>query len=941
VPRSTPDPPADPGPSPAAWGHAGSGHPEAGGSLRAGLRVARAVSSAPGPAEAYKTVLPVLHSELPASVARLWLREIGGGQMVCVDWVWSEPRFKTPAESPFWITCRPGDGLAGTCWATGEVMRLRVGDRPELFPNLGLLADAGIETVIAIPLIGAVEVVGALTLYFAGGHQPPEFEVEQLSLLGAAVGAVIEAKQRDAAAREQLRRDQMLLRATSAVAAAGGYQETLRMLAASSVPGLADVCLIDLVTPDGTLERAAAVHADPSWAPLMEELEHYYAPTVGSPHPAGQVTLTGESVWSASMTDEFLHQTTQDERQLEIVQALEFTSYLSVPLRAGDEVLGAITLISVGSDRVFTEQDVTTGERLAEQVAGAIARARNLEREQQRSAEVTARQQALLELGSELNGAGVVEDALRALLRSPICSMGATLARIGLLDESRGLLHVTFGGEVPPELASRYHVIGMDSPIPMVEVVRHGRPMRIADTTRLPQRYRTVIADASRYVRGVALEPLRAEDGTVLGAFGLSWPGPRALSPEEMRLLSQVGSALSRAVTRILVAQREHEVAASLQERLLALETGSPTAVVSGVYRPSGRGMQVGGDWYTARVLDPEQHIGVSVGDVVGHGLDAVAAMSQLRSALEASALAENDPADVLALLDRYAQGVPGASCATAAYARVDAACGRVHYACAGHPYPLIVTPDGQVEFLTGGRSAPLGIGPSDCPGASGEAELPAGSLLVLYSDGLIERHGESLTAGLDRLAGAAADCRQLAAQAVCTRLVSALTGESGYLDDVVVVALRPVGTTAECHVDCVPSDFGQIPFARHRLRGWMNDLGLSRAQGYDLLLAVGEAVNNAIEHAGAQDPRRYVAIEAFADERRVEVSVTDTGRWAKDTSLSSRTDERGRGLTLIHGLSDRVDTVRGPLGTRVTMTFIRQPAAPEQVAQASGVLSS
>ena len=604
-------------------------------------------------------------------------------------------------------------------------------------------------------------------------------------------------------------------------------------------------------------------------------------------------------------------------------------------------MLGAITLISAGSGRVFTEQDLTTGERLAEQVAGTIARARDRELEQQRSAEVARRQQALLELGSELNGAQVVDDVLRALLDSPICSLGAPLVRIGLLEESRGLLHLTFGGEVPSELASRFHVIGMDSPVPMVEVVRRGRPLLIADMNRLPRRYQSLVADTAGHVRAMALQPLRAEDGTVLGAVGLSWPEPRALGSDEVDMLDAVAGALSRAVARILVAEREHEVAGSLQERLLALDTGSPSAVVSAVYRPSGRGMQVGGDWYTARVLDAEQRIGVSVGDVVGHGLGAVATMSQLRSALEAAALAESDPARVLALLDRYAQGVPGAACATAAYARVDAPSGRVHYACAGHPYPLLVAPDGQVGFLTDGRSPPLGIEPEDTPGAAGQADLPAGSLFILYSDGLVERHGESLTVGLDRLRAAASNCRQLAAQAVCDRLLSALADEPGYLDDVVVVALRPVGTTSDCHIDCVPADFGQIPFARHRLRTWMNALGLSQAQGYDLLLAVGESVNNAIEHASARDPRRYVAIEAFADEHRVEVSVTDTGRWSKDTAVSRRTDERGRGLTLIHGLSDRVDTVRGPLGTRVTMTFIRRPVEAGAAAQASGVSSS
>ncbi len=936
MPRSEPDPPATPGSPPAAFGLAGSGGAGAGGYLRAGLRAARAVAAAPGPAEAYKTVLPVLHSELASGVARLWLRDAGGEQMVCVDWMWSDPRFETAAGPPLGVTCNRGEGLAGTCWQSGELMSLSIAEQPALFPNQPLLAQAGIETAVAVPLEGISDIIGVLTLYFAAGEEPAQAALPELGLLGAALGAVIETKQQGAAAREQSRRDQMLLSATSAVAAAGGYQETLRMLAASSVPGLADLCLIDLVTPAGDLERVAAVHADPAKAALVDELQRDYAPRPGSAHPAGRVTTSAHSIWSADMSEDFLQETTQDQRHYEIVKALGFSSYLSVPLQAGDEILGAITLVSAGSGRVFTDQDVATGERLAEQVAGTVARARDLEIEQQRSAELRALNQALLELGAELSGAQAVEDALRALLGSPVCSLGASAARIGLLDESRGMLHLTFGGAVEPELVNRYHAVSVDAPVPMSHVVRTGQPMLIPDTTQLSRRYRSVVADTSHEVRAIALEPLRAEDGSALGAVGLSWPEPRTFSAGEAELLAAVGTALSRAVARILVARREHEVAASLQERLLALDAGSPSAVISAAYRPSGGGMRVGGDWYTARVLDSEERIGMSVGDVVGHGLDAVTTMSQLRSALEAAALAEPDPADVLALLDRYAQGVPGAACATAAYARVDAASGRVHYACAGHPYPLLLTPDGEPRFLTDGRSAPLGIGGADGPGPSGEAALPAGSLLVLYSDGLIERHGESLEVGLDRLAAAATGCDRLSAQAVCSELLERMAGEAEYTDDVVVMALRPVGTTGDCHVDCLSAQFAQIAPARHRLRAWLDSLEVERSLCYEVLLAVGEAVNNAVEHASGQDPRRFVAIEAFAGERRIEISVTDSGRWSKDSAVSRHASDRGRGLSLIHGLSLGVDTVRGPLGTRVTMSFERR-----RDAQASGVSSS
>ncbi len=934
MPRSKSERRVGEGASPAALGLAASGAAQPSGSayLNAGLRTARAVASASGPAEAYKLLLPVLCPELGGAVARLWLSDSGGEQIVCVDWWWSEPRFRAAAEPPFGITCTPGVGLAGTCWLEGEPMVLPIGERPELFPNQGLLAESGIRTASAVPLTGVAEVIGVLTLYFATAARPSRAELAQLYLVGEAVGPVIEAKQQDAAAREQLRRDQLLLSTTSAVAAAGSYQETLRMLAASSVPWMGDLCLIDLVTTDGGLERVAAVHADPSKAALVDELRRYYAPRIDSSHPAGKVTTTGISAWSAEMPDSFLQDTTRNRRHFEIVKALGFTSYLSVPLRAGDELLGAITLISAGSGRVFGADDVATGERLAAQVAGTIARARELDREQRRSAESQARDQALLELGVELTGAQAVDDVLAALLRSPACSLGADIARIALLDESRTRLELTFAGTADPELSSRYHVLGMDAPLPIVEVVRDRRAVLIGDTGQLPRRYQPLIAETSEQLRAIALEPLRAEDGSALGALGLSWRQPREFTPDEVELLLAVSAATSRAIARILVARREHEVAASLQERLLALAPALPAAVVAAVYRPAGEAMRVGGDWYTARMLDDSSRLAVSVGDVVGHGLDAVATMSQLRSALDLAALGERDPGDVLALLDRYAQDVPGASCATAAFARVDAATGRVHYACAGHPYPVVVAPDGAVTLLTDGRRAPLGIQPADAAVTGGVAELAAGSLLVLYSDGLIERHGESLQAGLERLADAARGCRQLPVHRVCAHLLARLISAEGYSDDVVVVALRPVGNTVDCHVDCLAASEREIPAARHRLRAWLAGLGLSPELSWDLLLAAGEAVNNAIEHASHRDPRRYVALEAFADRDRIVLSVTDSGRWSKDSAASRRGDGRGWGLALIHGLSHSVDTTRGPLGTSVTMTFRRdRGGAPDR----------
>ncbi len=297
--------------------------------------------------------------------------------------------------------------------------------------------------------------------------------------------------------------------------------------------------------------------------------------------------------------------------------------------------------------------------------------------------------------------------------------------------------------------------------------------------------------------------------------------------------------------------------------------------------------------------------------------------MSQLRSALGAAALATNDPAAVIDLLDRYAQTLDDAGFATVAYAIIDTAAGTVRYACAGHPYPLVVGPEGTVTWLEDGRRPPLAArslaaGP-DAP--TGRANLPPGSLLVLYTDGLIERRSEPLDEGFARLTAAAAGCAKLPASQACRVLISQMTPAQGYADDVAIIAVRPAGTTAASHVDAMPASFSELGPARDRMRGWLAHLGTSRATTHDVLLGTGEALTNAIEHGSDLDPRRTVSVEAFAAGDEMSVTVTDSGRWLKD-SAASRATQRGRGLKLIHGLAHHSQTARTILGTQVTMTY-------------------
>lgn len=352
-------------------------------------------------------------------------------------------------------------------------------------------------------------------------------------------------------------------------------------------------------------------------------------------------------------------------------------------------------------------------------------------------------------------------------------------------------------------------------------------------------------------------------------------------------------------------------MAMALQERLLDLGTGVPAAVVAAAYQPSGEALRVGGDWYTTTAIDARR-TGVSVGDVAGHGLAAAAVMSGLRSALSTAALAEGDPSAVLALVDRYARTIPGAMFATAAYAIVDTQAGTVDYTCAGHPYPLIVTAEGDVRYLQKGRRPPLGAKSSVIRPATGRAPLPAGSLLLLYTDGLVERRGESIDAGLDRLARAGAQAARLPAGAACAAVLRAMAGPGGYADDVAMVALRPRGSTATSHVDVLPAAFGEMAAARRRLMDWLRQTVQDPVQADTMLLCAGEAMANAIEHGSDGNPDRSVTIEAFAEPDKITITVADTGGWAKDPA-STADSGRGHGLTIIHGLAEHVQTARTP----------------------------
>ena len=244
-----------------------------------------------------------------------------------------------------------------------------------------------------------------------------------------------------------------------------------------------------------------------------------------------------------------------------------------------------------------------------------------------------------------------------------------------------------------------------------------------------------------------------------LGALliGRSDPGPDVYTHDDLDFFADLGRRVEVMLAAKRIRQREHQIAVTLQNALLPDEIRwHPAAAIEARYQAASDHLRVGGDWFDTFAWS--DCIGVMVGDVVGHSLESAAAMGRMRAA--ASALAAANPPSPAALstaLDRFARSPDGVDYSTAAIVIVDPTTGTLTYACAGHPPPLVITPDGHVTRLDRAQSPPLG---ALAPTARTEAtlKLQPGSLVVLYTDGLIERRGESIDIGIQRLETALLD---------------------------------------------------------------------------------------------------------------------------------------------------------------------------------------
>ena len=418
--------------------------------------------------------------------------------------------------------------------------------------------------------------------------------------------------------------------------------------------------------------------------------------------------------------------------------------------------------------------------------------------------------------------------------------------------------------------------------------------------------YIDIVLELSR--GGAMMVPLLAR-GRPVGviAYGLEREG-RAVAADDVWLASEAAKRAAIGIENASRYEQEHLVAELLQRAVLPEELPKPAGVdLAARYVPAGPGVEVGGDWYDAFVLD-DGRVGLVIGDVAGHDVAAASSMAQLRNALRAYAFDGASPAAVLSRLNKLLCRSADPLFASAIFGLLSVDQRRFTWANAGHPPAVLVRGDGAATTLDRPRGLVLGVR-DDVDYPEGDMAVGVQDLLVLYTDGLVERRGESLDVGIGRLVDLAerSAARGPSSDAVAERLLESLLARQARTDDVCLLTVWMMGVPEPVELGRVvefslPPDATSSRVARQRVVAALASWDASElADPVELL--VSELVTNAVSHVGAGVRLRVERLPAG-----VRVRVFDDGDASVPTPRHRVPPDAptGRGLLIVDNLADR-----------------------------------
>jgi phosphoserine phosphatase RsbU/P len=423
-------------------------------------------------------------------------------------------------------------------------------------------------------------------------------------------------------------------------------------------------------------------------------------------------------------------------------------------------------------------------------------------------------------------------------------------------------------------------------------------------------------------IRSMLGVPLIA-GGTLIGVLHVGSYTSQAFDDDDVMLLELAADKLA-AAAQSGIAAAERRAAGVLQRGLLPTRPLThPQIEFASRYVPAERG-DIGGDWYDAFEL-PTGEVWVMAGDVVGHGLQPAIIMGRLRSALRAYALLRMSPEDVLRAANRKLQLFEPGAIATVICGVLTPPFDEFRLCSAGHLPPILVHPGSEAQLLTCPPSPPLGVLPELEP-TTVNSSLRDGSTLVLYTDGLVERRGESITDGLDRLRAAVHDETP---ERLCAQLMDTMIGSYVPADDVAVLVFRvrprPKRSTAEtaearpllARSELFACEPASVANARRFIAECVEQLGLRHLP--EVQLMVSELATNAFQHSGA---RFDVTVERLSD-TTVRVEVRDFGSGTPRLLNRGIEADGGRGLQIVDLLAESWGVVNRPATVGKSTWFV------------------
>jgi serine phosphatase RsbU (regulator of sigma subunit)/anti-sigma regulatory factor (Ser/Thr protein kinase) len=825
-----------------------------------------------------------------------------------LELLWREPH-GDPSATPVPDTPVPLDALPGLRAAVEQLEVTFVPDVVEVLQGrlLQYVRRLGVRSWLWAPIVAGGQSERVLLISWHALVSEPDPSTVLLARrfadhAGLALEQIYRREAQAQAARraERTRRLQQVTAALSQAATPAAVGDACLEHAMAAVG--ADAGLIGLVRP--ATDEVELISAQG----YAESLARWQTIPLSDDMPLSKAITTGEPIWELSPSD---------ARARAMVPEDDFRSRLALPLTIGSGGRGAIQL-AFREVHELSEEDRELLLALASQSAQAFERSRLFDEERR----LRRRSERLQSLTAALSGSVTQLDVANVAVSEIIGAVDADAGALAVVAEERRQLAMLIETGYEVDGVESWLEVPLDAATPATRAIKRR-------ATRLYETIDEIAAESP----GAATELARTGHASFLfaplvvggraeGVLVTSWKEETTLTQEERSFVQTLANLCAQALERARHFESERTIAETLQRSVLPVSLPQVDGIrIAARYLPGTTEVEVGGDWFDAIQL-PNGRLGLVVGDVVGKGVRSAATMAQLRNALRAFALDQMKPSSTIARLNRLMEEVSESSFATVVYLVIDPEAGVCRFTSAGHPPPLAVYPNGSAEYLEGGRGLPLGT-VSEPSYTQDTIEVPIGSTLILYTDGLIERRDQTIDEGLDQLR-AAALAGPLDPERLVEHVLQQLVGAGQRRDDVAILAVRLLVAAPHPLRLRLPTGNNSLDVVRDALRTWLERAPVSTTQAGEIVLAAWEACANAVEHALEPTEECFTFTAELAD-HVVRISVGDTGTWNPERVRGNR----GLGLQLMRSLMSSVDIETGPAGTKVVLEHELAESAP------------